>query len=129
MSWSGCAGSLSPQVMTVLALFVEFGAGFKRAEPTRAIFAMRASARRMSSCGQVRLTLMAEASALQDLQLKILGRSVLRHAGKVSRPEAEARVTLEYKTFDHRRRAGRAEVRRKALPKTARKKRAARVAD
>ncbi len=57
-----------------------------------------------------RLTLMAEATQLLDAQLKGLGRQVLRHGGTVSHTDAEAHTKAEYRKFDERRRALRAEA-------------------
>ncbi len=51
-----------------------------------------------------RLTLMAEARALLDTQLKNLGRSVLTFAGKVSHDDAMLVVETEYQKFDYIRR-------------------------
>lgn len=48
---------------------------------------------------QGRLTLMAEASALLDQQLKSLGRSVLRTGGRVAMTDAKAHAEHEYETF------------------------------
>jgi hypothetical protein len=56
-----------------------------------------------------RLTLMSEAKALLDAQLKGLSRPVLRGGGSVSKADADRRVDAEYKKFDERRRALRAE--------------------
>ncbi len=57
-----------------------------------------------------RLTLMSEATALLDAQLKSLNRAVLNSGGRVSAATAEAHVKSEYHKFDNRRREMRAEV-------------------
>ena len=62
-----------------------------------------------------KLTLMSEAATLLDAQLKNLNRSVLRHGGNVSHDDAEAHAKREYKAFDERRRALRAEQTAKEL--------------
>ena len=56
-----------------------------------------------------KLTLMSEAAALLDAQLRQLNRPVLRGGGSVSRSAADRHVDAEYKKFDERRRALRAE--------------------
>ncbi len=56
-----------------------------------------------------RLTLMTEAKTLLDAQLKGLGRPVLGGGGTVSRAAADLHVETEYRTFDARRRALKAE--------------------
>lgn len=56
-----------------------------------------------------KLTLMTDAAALLDAQLRGLNRPVLRHGGNISRAEAERRARVEYKKFDEKRRAKRAE--------------------
>ena len=80
-----------------------------------------------------RLTLMSEAGALLDQQLKNLNRAVLTHGGSVSHATAEAKVRSEYKKFDAYRREQRridtegqlAELKRqeKLLPKQRGKRR------
>lgn len=61
-----------------------------------------------------KLTLMAEAEALLDTQLKNLNRVVLRHGGKVSHDAAVSHAKYEYAKFDAKRR----EARRIAAEKT-----------
>ena len=56
-----------------------------------------------------RLTLMGEARALLDLQLKNLHRAVLTHGGNVSSAQAEAHAKSEYRKFDEQRRLRRAQ--------------------
>lgn len=56
-----------------------------------------------------KLTLMSEAEALLDAQLRGLSRAVLRGGGRVSKAVADRHVDAEYKKFDERRRALRAE--------------------
>jgi hypothetical protein len=78
-----------------------------------------------------KLTLMAEADALLDAQLKNLSRAVLTHGGSVSATAAKDHAKAEYKKFDERRRALRARERQaellelketaKALPKSKKK--------
>jgi hypothetical protein len=78
-----------------------------------------------------KLTLMSEAEALLDKQLKNLSRAVLTHGGSVSADAAKAHAKAEYKKFDDQRRALRAETRQTelaelksasaALPKASRK--------
>ena len=80
-----------------------------------------------------KLTMMSEASALLDDQLKGLKRAVLTHGGSVSHASAETRAKREYQKFDETRRELRAEERlkelaalkraEKALPKAKGKKR------
>jgi hypothetical protein len=55
-----------------------------------------------------RLTLMSEATALMDAQLRNLNRQVLNHGGNVSRDDAIAHAKAVYKRFDAARRAKRA---------------------
>jgi hypothetical protein len=57
-----------------------------------------------------RLTLMSEASRLLDDQLRHLNRAVLSHGGIVSHTTAEDHARTEYRKFDQRRRALRAEA-------------------
>lgn len=74
-----------------------------------------------------RLTLMSEASALLDQQLKNLNRAVLSHGGNMRHADAETKAKAEYQKFDAQRRAQRrleterqlAELKQsdKALPK------------
>ena len=52
-----------------------------------------------------KLTLMIEAEALLDKQLRSLNRAVLNHGGNVRRIEAEAHAKAQYRLFDERRRA------------------------
>jgi hypothetical protein len=66
-----------------------------------------------------RLTLMAEASALLDRQLRNLNRSILRHGGRVSHSDAETHAKREYKKFDSIRRAERAAERQEELARLA----------
>jgi hypothetical protein len=56
-----------------------------------------------------KLTLMSEAEALLDSQLKQLNRVVLRRPGNISHKKAETLAKAEYASFDKRRRALRAE--------------------
>lgn len=58
---------------------------------------------------QGRLTMMAEASALLDRQLKSLNRSVLSHGGRVRSEAAKERAKIEYRKFDKQRRQERIE--------------------
>jgi hypothetical protein len=51
-----------------------------------------------------KLTLMAEASALLDRNLKNLNRPILNHGGNVRRADAETKAKDEYKKFDAQRR-------------------------
>jgi hypothetical protein len=62
-----------------------------------------------------KLTLMSEAERLLETQLKNLNRTVLRHGGRVSHTDAEAHAKREYKIFDDRRRALRAEESQREL--------------
>jgi len=62
-----------------------------------------------------KLTLMAEAAALLDAQLRGLNRSVLAHGGSVSHAAADAHAKAEYRKFDERRRAIRADEHAKEL--------------
>jgi hypothetical protein len=54
-----------------------------------------------------RLTLMSEAEALLDAQLRNLNRVVLRHGGKVSADDAAKRAKKQYAIFDGKRREAR----------------------
>lgn len=51
-----------------------------------------------------RLTLMSQARALLDIQLKQLGRPLLSHGGKISHNQAEEIAEIEYAKFDSIRR-------------------------
>jgi len=62
-----------------------------------------------------KLTRMAEAEMLLDAQLRNLNRAVLTHGGSVSHDDAEAHAKKEYRKFDERRRALRAEETAKEL--------------
>jgi hypothetical protein len=62
-----------------------------------------------------KLTLMSEAAALLDAQLRQLNRAVLRGGGTVSKTDADRHVDTEYRKFDERRRALRAERTRQEL--------------
>ncbi len=62
-----------------------------------------------------KLVLMAQASALLDLQLRNLGRTVLSHGGNVTHADAEASAKAEYRRFDERRRAARLEDQKREL--------------
>lgn len=62
-----------------------------------------------------KLTLMSEAVALLDAQLRQLNRAVLRGGGTVSKIDADRHVDTEYRKFDERRRALRAERTRQEL--------------
>jgi hypothetical protein len=62
-----------------------------------------------------KLTLMSEAAALLDAQLKNLNRQVLRDGGRVSHQAAEARAKLEYQKFDTKRREVRAVEKQREL--------------
>lgn len=66
-----------------------------------------------------RLTLMSEASALLNAQLRNLNRAVLRHGGRVSHSDAEAHAKIEYKKFDEARRLARAVERQQELARLA----------
>lgn len=52
-----------------------------------------------------KLTMMSEAEALLDGQLKSLNRAVLDHGGTVKSTEAEQHAKTQYRAFDERRRA------------------------
>lgn len=54
-----------------------------------------------------RLIVMDDAADLLDRQLSALGRSILRHGGRVSAEQAKIRAETEYGTFDAQRRAER----------------------
>jgi hypothetical protein len=56
-----------------------------------------------------RITLMAEAAQLLDAQLKGLNRPVLSHGGSVSHADAEKHAKQQYRKFNAKRRALRAE--------------------
>ena len=62
-----------------------------------------------------RLTLMSEAATLLDAQLRNLNRSVLQSGGRISHEAAEAHAKTEYRKFDERRRALRAQERLREL--------------
>lgn len=78
-----------------------------------------------------KLTLMSEADALMDTQLKNLSRVVLKGGGTVGADDARAHAKAEYKKFDDRRRALRVQEKQQelaalkeaalALPKPAKK--------
>lgn len=80
-----------------------------------------------------RLTLMADAMALVDAQLALLGRPVLTHGGTTTAERADALAKAEYKRFDAARKAARVAAAEqdlfslkqevKALPKPPRKPR------
>jgi hypothetical protein len=57
----------------------------------------------------------SEAAALLDAQLRQLNRAVLRGGGTVSKTDADRHVDTEYRKFDERRRALRAERTRQEL--------------
>ena len=75
-----------------------------------------------------KLTLMSQAAALLDQQLRNLNRPVLNHGGNISHASAEAHAKAQYHKFDEQRRALRAQERLreiaalkatdKSLPKT-----------
>lgn len=54
-----------------------------------------------------KLTLMSEATALLDQQLRNLNRAVLNHGGQVSRDDAKARAEKEYEKFKERQKIAR----------------------
>lgn len=62
-----------------------------------------------------RLTLMAEAETLLEVQLRNLNRAVLRHGGSVSHETTEARAKAEYAKFDSARREQRRLTTQEAL--------------
>jgi hypothetical protein len=62
-----------------------------------------------------KLTLMSEARDLLDRQLRGLNRAVLTHGGTVRHEVAESHAKAEYRKFDDRRRAFRAEKAQKEL--------------
>lgn len=62
-----------------------------------------------------KLTLMSEAAALLDAQLRGLNRAVLTHGGNVSHTNAEAHAKAEYEKFDALRRTRRAEEAQKEI--------------
>lgn len=62
-----------------------------------------------------KLTLMTEAAALLDKQLRNLSRPVLTHGGNVSHEMADAHAKSEYRKFDDARRVERAERTRREL--------------
>jgi hypothetical protein len=62
-----------------------------------------------------KLTLMSEAAALLDAQLRQLNRAILRGGGTASKTDADRHVDTEYRKFDERRRALRAERTRQEL--------------